>query len=63
VYLGIALASVSWLYFVITIIFILIYNYISPLEEKETLNKYGKAYKEYIDRTPKWIGIPKSNKK
>jgi hypothetical protein len=24
-----------------------------------TLGHYGKAYKEYMNRTPKWIGFPK----
>jgi protein-S-isoprenylcysteine O-methyltransferase Ste14 len=63
VYLGIAVACVSWIYLVITILFILIMHYISPFEEAITLGHYGKAYKEYMKRTPKWIGIPKSEKK
>ncbi len=63
VYAGIALASVSWVYFVITVMFILIVYYISPLEEEVTLKKYGETYKEYMKRTPKWIGIPKSEEK
>jgi protein-S-isoprenylcysteine O-methyltransferase Ste14 len=33
--------------------------YLSPFEEAITLGHYGKAYKEYMNRTPKWIGIPK----
>ena len=63
VYAGIALASVSWVYFVITFMFILIVYYISPFEEEVTLKKYGETYKEYMKRTPKWIGIPKSVEK
>ena len=62
VYAGIAFASVSWIYFVITIMFILIVNYISPFEEEVTLKKYGKTYKKYLEKTPKWIGMPKSRK-
>ena len=63
VYAGIAFACISWVYLVITILFILIMHYISPFEEAITLGHYGKAYKEYMKRTPKWIGIPKSGEK
>ena len=58
-YFGIAIACISWVYLVITVLFILIMFYMSPFEEAITLGHYGKAYKEYMKRTPKWIGIPK----
>jgi len=58
-YFGIAIACISWVYIVITALFILITAYLSPFEEAVTLKHYGKAYKKYIERTPKWIGIPK----
>jgi protein-S-isoprenylcysteine O-methyltransferase Ste14 len=29
-------------------------------EEPSLIEKYGDAYKEYMNRTPRWIGIPKS---
>ena len=63
VYAGIAIACISWVYTLLTVLFILIVNYLSPIEEAVTLKHYGKSYKEYIDRTPKWIGLPKSEKK
>jgi len=28
-------------------------------EERFYLKKYGDAYREYMNRTPRWIGIPK----
>ena len=58
-YFGIAIACISWIYIVITVLFILITAYLSPFEEAITLEHYGKAYEEYMNRTPKWIGIPK----
>jgi protein-S-isoprenylcysteine O-methyltransferase Ste14 len=61
-YFGIAIACISWIYIVITVFFILIIAYLSPFEEAVTLGHYGKSYKEYMERTPKWIGIPKSKK-
>ena len=61
-YIGIAIACISWVYVVIIVLFIFIMAYLSPFEEAMTLKHYGKAYKDYIERTPKWIGIPKSKK-
>ena len=58
-YFGITLACISWIYLLITVIYILIMRYLSPFEEVITLGHYGKAYKEYIKRTPRWIGSPK----
>jgi len=58
-YFGIAIACISWVYIVIIVLFILIIAYLSPFEEEVTLEHYGKAYKEYMERTSKWIGIPK----
>jgi len=31
-------------------------------EERFLLEKYENAYREYMDRTPRWIGMPKSRK-
>jgi protein-S-isoprenylcysteine O-methyltransferase Ste14 len=30
------------------------------IEESECTKKYGTDYIEYMKRTPKWLGIPKS---
>ena len=59
VYFGIAITCISWVYLLMTIFFILSMHYLSPFEEAITLGHYGKAYKEYMKRTPKWIGVPK----
>ena len=61
-YFGIAIACISWVYMMITVLFIVITAYLSHFEEAVTLGYYGKAYKEYIERTPRWIGVPKSKK-
>lgn len=58
-YAGIAIACISWVYIVLTILFIWMTNYLSPFEEAITLGHYGAAYKEYMKRTPRWIGIRK----
>jgi protein-S-isoprenylcysteine O-methyltransferase Ste14 len=63
VYVGISIACFSWVYLLITALFIVIVNYVSPLEEEITIKHYGKSYKDYMEITPKWIGLPKSGKK
>jgi len=32
------------------------------LEEQGCIEHHGDAYREYMKRTPRWIGIPKSEK-
>ena len=61
-YFGIAIVCISWVYLLITVFFIFITVYLSPLEEAITLEYYRKPYKDYIEKTPRWIGFPKSRK-
>lgn len=59
IYLGISIACLSWTYFLLTLLFIILVYYASPFEERATLDHYGDGYKEYMKSTAKWIGIPK----
>jgi protein-S-isoprenylcysteine O-methyltransferase Ste14 len=59
--IGISLVSVSWIYFLIALIWMIITHVMEvPAEESECTKKYGTDYIEYMKRTPKWLGIPKS---
>ena len=61
-FISITIASVSWVFLLLTVIigsFHLIYE---PAEEQYCLKRYGKDYREYMNRTPRSIGIPKSGK-
>jgi len=62
-YFGISIACISWVYLLITLAFIIITVYLSPLEEALTLNHYGIQYRDYMKTTPKWIGLSKSKKR
>jgi len=62
-FVGISIACISWIVLLLVIIYILTANYLINLEEDYCLEKYGDAYKKYMKRTPKWIGIQKSEKK
>ena len=58
--LGIGIASASWLFLLLSIIFTILNTLRAIYEERYCLEKYGDAYREYMKRTPRWLGIPKS---
>ena len=63
IFIGTGIASASWLFLLLSIILIITHFYNAIPEEHECLEVYGNAYREYMNRTPRWIGIPKSEKK
>jgi len=50
----------SWFYLLLSAILIVLTYLMVAIEERITLDKLGKTYREYMNRTPRWIGIPKS---
>ncbi|TKY92554.1 MAG: isoprenylcysteine carboxylmethyltransferase family protein [Candidatus Methanomarinus sp.] len=58
--LSIAIASASWVFLMLTVIMGIFHLIFAPAEEQYCLKRYGKDYEEYMKRTPRWIGIPKS---
>ena len=56
--IGIGIASASWLFLLISIVIMSIPD--TEVEERCCIDTYGSAYQEYMNRTPKWIGMPKS---
>lgn len=62
IFLSIAIASVSWVFLMLTVIMGIFHLICAPAEEQYCLKRYGKDYEEYMNRTPRWIGIPKSEK-
>jgi len=63
IFLSIAIASVSWVFLMLTVIMSIFHLIYALAEEKYCLKRYGEDYREYMNRTPRWIGIPKSEKK
>jgi len=59
---GTGIACASWLFLLFVMITIIVGNRGAIAEERFCLEKYGDAYREYMDRTPRWIGFPKSKK-
>ena len=60
VIISISLMSLSLVFLFITLFCGFHLIIVAPVEEKYCLKKYGKIYKNYIEKTPRWIGIPKS---
>jgi protein-S-isoprenylcysteine O-methyltransferase Ste14 len=62
IYIGTGIASASWLFILLGLANILWIRTEAHLEERYCLVRYNKDYREYMDRTPRWIGIPRRGK-
>jgi protein-S-isoprenylcysteine O-methyltransferase Ste14 len=58
-YAGIGIACASWVLLLLAVLWIVFLHIAVPAEERFLLEKYGDAYREYMNRTPRWIGLPK----
>ena len=58
--LGVSIATASWIFFLMAVIYSSFLNSQAGVEEQGCLTTFGEDYAEYLERTPKWIGIPKS---
>ena len=58
---GIGIACASWVFLLCALVWIVSWHFGVVEEERVLLEKYGDAYREYMKRTPRWIGIPKSS--
>jgi len=63
IFISITIASASWVFLLLTVIMQGFHMIYVPSEEQYCLKRYGKDYLEYMQRTPRWISIPKSDKK
>ena len=58
-FIGVGIASASWVFLLFTVVNTILSIICAGPEERFCLEKYGNAYREYMNRTPRWIGIPK----
>ena len=58
--LSIGIACLSWLFLLVAIADFIFLSIIISSEEQFLLENYGNDYRDYLNRTPRWIGIPKS---
>ncbi len=57
--LGSGIATASWIFIFLSIIMALCFYQEALVEERYCLDRYGNAYREYMSRSPRWIGVPK----
>ena len=63
IYLSVGIASASWVFLLVFFVQSVSIRIAAVGEERFCLDKYGEAYREYIDKTPRWLGLPKSGRK
>jgi len=63
IYLGVGIATASWVFLLLSVAYMIMPLLWVNAEEHHCLKYYGDAYREYMKRTPRWIGIPKSGGK
>jgi protein-S-isoprenylcysteine O-methyltransferase Ste14 len=59
-HIGIGIASASGLFLLLAVVQVVLSALTAPAEERFCCEKYGDAYREYMNRAPRWLGVPKS---
>lgn len=57
--LSIGIACASWVILLCAVLWIILWRIVVPTEERFLIDRYGDSYQDYINRTPRWLGIPK----
>jgi len=60
--IGLGISCSSWLYLLLAVVLAILLNANLSAEERYCLYRFGDYYRNYKNRTPRWIGIPKSEK-
>ena len=59
VYTAVSVAAASWLFSVITLVTVFLQRFQAIQEERYCLERFGSSYRQYLTRTPRWLGVPK----
>ena len=62
-YIGMGIATASWIILLCALLWLVLFHMVLPSEERFLLEKYGDSYRDYMNKTPRWIGCPKSRVK
>jgi protein-S-isoprenylcysteine O-methyltransferase Ste14 len=62
IYIGVGIACASWIFILLALLNAGGSLAFIKAEEQMTIELYGEVYREYVDRTPRCIGLPKSKK-
>jgi len=58
-HIGISIVTLSWVFFLLTIIYSILTIMIVFFEEKACIQRFGESYKKYMRETPRWLGNTK----
>ena len=59
-YLGIGITCASWVFMLCALVWIVAWHFGVVEEERILSEKYGESYRQYMNRTPRWIGFSRS---
>ena len=57
--LGTSIATLSWIFILLSVIIAICFYFEARLEERYCRKIYRDLYEEYMDKVPRWLGIPK----
>ncbi len=63
VFMGLGIACASWVVLLYSIVNVIAAFILADSEERYCLEKYGDTYREYMNRTPRWIGVAQATAK
>jgi protein-S-isoprenylcysteine O-methyltransferase Ste14 len=58
-YAGMGMACAAWVFMLCALVWIVSWHFGVVEEERILLEKYGEEYRQYMNRTPRWIGFPR----
>ena len=61
-FIGVGIATASWLFLLLSAAVMLCFALYVVSEERGCCDRFGDSYRAYMDRTPRWLGIPKMGK-
>ena len=60
IFVGVGIVTASWVFLLLSVVYAIVLLLWVDAEERHCLKFYGDAYREYMNKTPKYLGIPKS---
>ncbi len=59
IFISVIIICLSWIFIVLLCLLLFHLVIAVPAEERYCLEKYGEKYQRYLEKTPRWIGLPK----
>lgn len=62
-WIGIGVVTASWVILMLVFVSMIVQHFMILGEERICFEKYGNTYREYMNRTPRYLGVPKKDAK